>query len=182
MKIPPAKLKAILLYFCNYTDTKFLGKTKLMKLFYFLDFMHLKQYGSPVTFDTYVKMEHGPIPAIIKLYVDTACENIDESFLFDTIYCERIKTIDIRMYKILPVRKFAEKDKKLFSVTELEILEKICARYGNKNTAYIEEASHKEAAYQKTCIGQTIPYTIATEDEDCLVEKENIELLMKIYS
>ncbi|NCN39598.1 MAG: SocA family protein, partial [Candidatus Aenigmarchaeota archaeon] len=77
MKIPTAKLKAILLYFCNYTDTTFLGKTKLMKLFYFADFTHLKQFGSPITYDTYVKLEHGPIPSTIKSLVDTACENID---------------------------------------------------------------------------------------------------------
>ena len=54
MKIPMPKLKAILLYFGTYTDNRFLGKVKLMKLFYFLDFMHVKKYGTPVTYDTYV--------------------------------------------------------------------------------------------------------------------------------
>ncbi|PIS15644.1 hypothetical protein COT62_02710 [Candidatus Roizmanbacteria bacterium CG09_land_8_20_14_0_10_41_9] len=178
MKIPTAKLKAILLYFCNYTDTTFLGKTKLMKLFYFADFTHLKQFGSPITYDTYVKLEHGPIPSTIKSLVDTACENIDESILFDTIKCEREKGFG--MYRILPVRKFTQKDADLFSKSELEILEKVCVRYGDKNTAFIEKASHREASYRKTDMLEVIPYTIAAEDEDCLVEKEDIELLMKI--
>lgn len=178
MKISLAKLKVTLLYFCNYTDTAFLGKTKLMKLFYFLDFTHLKRYGSPITYDTYVKLEHGPIPSTIKSLIDTACENMDESILFDTIKCERVKGID--MYRILPVRKFTQKDADLFSETELEILEKICVRYGDKNTAYIENASHREASYRKTSMLETIPYTIAAEDEDCLVDKEDIELLLKV--
>src|SRR5258708_29401514 len=100
MNLPIAKLKAILLYFANYTDTTFLGKVKLMKLFYFLDFMHLKTYGSPVTFDNYVNMEHGPIPSYIKNLVDTSTDDMDSSALADTISCEW--PTGTRMCRILP--------------------------------------------------------------------------------
>ena len=37
MKISISKLKAIILFFGNHTNTKFLGKVKLMKLFYFIN-------------------------------------------------------------------------------------------------------------------------------------------------
>lgn len=177
MKIPLAKLKAILLYFCNYTDVKFLGKVKLMKLFYFLDFMHLKKYGSPVTYDTYINLEHGPIPSFIKNLIDNAADEIEKSELSDTIDVE--KPSRIKMYRFLPQRKFREKDRKLFSESELEILKKVCARFGDKSTKFIEDISHKEAPWAKTKFLDEIPYTIATEDRDCEVQEEEIRLLMK---
>lgn len=178
MKIPLPKLKAILLYFCENTDPKFLGKVKLMKLFYFLDFLHVKSYGSPVTYDTYVNLEHGPIPSFIKNLVDTAADDIDSSKLADTISFE--KPIGTDMYRVLPTRKFTEDDKKYFSETELEILEKVCARFGNKNTSYIEEASHKETPWKATSFLEEIPYTLAAKDIDSTVDEEEIELLLKI--
>src|SRR3989344_3441638 len=135
MKISLPKLKAILLYFGNNTDTKFLGKVKLMKLFYFLDFTHVKKYGSPVNYDTYVNMEHGPIPSTIKNLVDTATEDIDHSVLADTISCEWQELMDGgSMCRITPIRNFSKEDEKYFSKSELKVLEQICKRFGDKNT------------------------------------------------
>lgn len=178
MERPLAKLKAIILYFSNHTDTKFLGKVKLMKLFYFLDFMHLKTYGSPVTYDTYFNLEHGPIPTSIKNLVDTAADDVDNSVLSDTITFERPEGTG--MYRILPRRNFEEKDRKLFSETELDILAKVCSRFGNETTRVIEHASHKEAPWSKTKFLEEISYTLAADDPDCRVTKEEIELLLKI--
>ncbi len=178
MNIPLPKLKAILLYFCNYTDVKFLGKVKLMKLFYFLDFMHIKAYGSPVTYDTYVKLEHGPIPSFIKNLVDTAADDIESSVLSDTIYFERPARTD--MFRVLPRRKFTEKDRKYFSETELEVLEKVCKRFGTENTKTIEDASHQEASWKESSLLDKIPYTLAAKDKDCKVGKDEIELLLEI--
>lgn len=178
MNLPLPKLKAIILYFCTYTDIKFLGKVKLMKLFYFLDFMHLKAYGSPVTYDTYVKMEHGPIPSFIKNLVDTATDDIDSSLLADTIHIETPQGTN--MYRVLPNRKFLESDKKYFSPTELDILEKVCARFGNKNTQYIEEISHNESAWSETELLDIIPYELAAKDKDSAATEEEIKLLLSL--
>lgn len=178
MNIPIPKLKAILLYFGTYTDKRFLGKVKLMKLFYFLDFMHVKKYGAPVTHDTYVNLEHGPIPSAIKNLIDTADDDIDNSILADTIKFEKTDNQD--MHRIRPLRDFTEKDKKYFSQSELEILENVCQRFNNKNTKQIEDASHKEAAWKETNLLETISYSLAIKDEDCLVSKEEIEMLASI--
>lgn len=178
MNLPLPKLKAILLYFSNYTDTKFLGKTKLMKLFYFLDFTHLKEYGTPVTFDNYVKLEHGPIPSTIKNLVDEAADDIDISELSDTIHFEKLQGIN--MVRILPNRNFTKDDASLFSETELEILKKVCLRFGDKNTQYIEKASHLEAPWRLTEIPDQISYVLAAEDSDSKVSKEEIELALEL--
>ncbi len=179
MNIPSGKLKAILLYFGNNTDTKYLGKVKLMKLFYFLDFLHVKKYGSPVTYDTYIHLEHGPIPSLIKNLIDTASEDLDNSLLTDTIAFE--KPSGINMIRMLPKRSFSESDKKYLSETELEILNLVCAKFGGKNTKYIKDMSHKEAPWSNTQLLQKISYQLAAEDPDCQVEREDIELLEKIY-
>jgi uncharacterized phage-associated protein len=176
--IPLRKLKAIILYFCSHTDNKFLGKVKLMKLFYFADFGHLKKYGAPITFDTYVKLEHGPIPSTIKNLVDTASDDIDNSELVDTISIEKPEGTD--MCRIIGLRKFSEADAKLFSRAELETLKEVCIRFGDKNTKNIEDSSHNEAAWQKTNLLDPIPYTLASDDKDCRVSKEELELLEKI--
>ncbi len=178
MKIPLPKLKAIILYFCNNTETRFLGKVKLMKLFYFLDFMHLKTYGSPVTYDKYINLEHGPIPSYIKNLVDTAADDIDCSFLADTIYFERPEGTE--MVRVLPKRKFNANSKNYFSKTELEVLEKVCTRFGDKNTKYVEEISHKEAPWKDTKYLDEIPYELATKDSDSRVTEEEVRLLLKI--
>ncbi|MCX6712762.1 MAG: Panacea domain-containing protein [Candidatus Vogelbacteria bacterium] len=178
MDLPIVKLKAIILFFGNYTDTKFLGKVKLMKLFYFLDFMHVKKYGSPVTYDSYINLEHGPIPSAIKNLIDTASDDIDNSMLADTLSFET--PAGTKMCRVVPSRKFTETDKKLFSQTEFDTLKSVCERFGDKNTKYIEDASHKEAPWRETSLLETIPYTLATLDDDCQVSKEEIEMLLKI--
>lgn len=149
-----------------------------MKLFYFADFLHVKKFGSPITYDTYVHLEHGPIPSTIMNLVDTAVSDPDHSALADTMIVERPNNYDMK--RIVCTRGFNDADSQLFSRTELEILTEVTKRFGDKNTQFIEEASHKEAPWQKTKLLQEIPYTLATEDADALVGKEEIELLLKI--
>ena len=175
MKIPIKKLKALILYFCTYTDTKFLGKVKLMKLFYFADFMHLKKYGAPITFDTYVNLEHGPIPSAIKNLVDTASDDIDNSVLADIISIEKPEGTE--MCRIVGLRGFSDSDTKIFSKAELDTLKKVCIRFADKNTKFIEEASHSESPWLKTNFLDTIPYSLALEDSDCQTSEEELRLL-----
>lgn len=178
MKIPLPKLKATILYFGTHTNPALLGKVKLMKLFYYLDFMHVKKYGRPVTYDMYVNLEHGPIPSAIKNLVDSADDDIDNSVLSDTIRVERPEGLDI--HRVIPLRKFTDRDTVYFSDTELDILKKVCLRYGDKNTKYVEDASHKESPWQNTHLGDYIPYTLAAKDDDCLVDEKAIKVLADI--
>ena len=89
MKIHFNKLKLILLYFSN--NCEYLGKIKLMKLFYFLDFMHVKKYGTPITFDNYINLEKGPIPSTIFNIVTEAAEDPEFSQLADVVHFETQK-------------------------------------------------------------------------------------------
>ena len=55
-------------------------------------------------------------------------------------------------------------------------------RFGARNTKYIEDASHKESPWKKTKLLDNIPYSLAIEDKDCVVSREEISLFAKIYS
>jgi len=180
MNIPIPKLKALLLYFCENTDSKFLGKVKLMKLFYFVDFLHVKKYGTPVTFDRYIKLEYGPIPSTVKNLVDDAETDIDNSILADTI---DIKQNDgMNMHKVVARRKLNGEDLKLFTPSEINILQQVCKRFGASNTDLIKEVSHNEAPWRESQWYQEIPYTLATHDPDCETSIEEIELGLKILA
>ena len=54
------KLINAIIYFAR--NTKFCGKTKLLKLLYFLDFCHFRQTGKPVTGQKYYAWKMGPVP------------------------------------------------------------------------------------------------------------------------
>lgn len=54
------KLINAIVYFAK--NTNYCGKTKLMKLLFFLDFCHVKQTGKPVTGLEYYAWERGPVP------------------------------------------------------------------------------------------------------------------------
>jgi uncharacterized phage-associated protein len=177
--IPLAKIKAILKYFCTNTDPKFLGKVKLMKLFYYLDFIHVKRHGVPVTYDTYFNLEHGPIPTVIKNLVDSVDDDIDSAYLEDTISV--VKGVNSNMHRITCQSKFTESEAGIFTNTELEILKEVCERFGDKNTKFIEDQSHEEAPWSMTSQGDKIPYELAANDPDCVVSKEEIKLMSNIF-
>lgn len=174
------KIKAIIIFFSENTNDQFLGKVKLMKLFYFLDFTHVKLYGTPVTYDTYFKLEKGPIPTHIKNIVDDACDNEEESLLRDSV--NFITPQGTQMSKVVPVRSFSENDKKIFSKSELEVLKNVCERFSNSTTNDIVEISHNEAPYKESEILEIIPYELAAKDPDSKFTAEEIELSIQVTS
>ena len=169
---PLSKIKIIIKYFCENTDPRFLGKVKLMKLFYFLDFIHVKKYGIPITYDRYYHLELGPVPTVIKNMVDAVDENIDDAELADTIQIN-INPIS-GMHRIECTKKLNEYEIKVFTKSELQVLQEVCARFYDKNKQFIVNESHKEAGWSKTNYLQEIPYELAYLDSDNQLEKDEL--------
>ena len=178
MRIPLSKLKAILLYFSDNTDQRYLGKVKMMKLLYYLDFTHFKKYGMPVTGDTYKNLEHGPIPSTIKNLVDAVESEPENALLSDVITIETARGQNI--HRVVGKRHFTVEDAKLFSDSELDIIKEISRRFKSVNTETIEAQSHNEAPWKLTKLLDTIPYELATKDPDSEISKEELYLLSQI--
>lgn len=176
MKIPKAKLKAMIKYFCSNTNPVYLGKTKLMKLFYFADFMHVKKYGIPITFDKYKNYEHGPVPSDILHAVNSVVDDPEHAILSDTM---SVKIEDSRnIQQIICTKPFTKEDEEYFSERELETLRNVCRIFGEKNTKFTEDVSHKESAWMETREWADIPYTLAAHDDDSNTTEEEIKLLL----
>lgn len=173
--IPLAKIRAILVYLANNTEK--LGKVKLMKLIYFIDFIHVKKYGRPITFDQYVHIDHGPIPTTIKNLIDDLEDK--NSQLSNSIAIEIVKTQRKPMQKIVAKRGFSEKDRILFSETELEVLKEVVGKFKYSTSDEIEKASHNEAPWKETNYLDKIPYSLAARDKDSRLKEEEIDLLLK---
>src|SRR3989338_11626754 len=116
MRIPIPKLKAMILYFATFTEPRLLGKVKLMKLFYFVDFTHVKNYASPITYDNYIHLEHGPIPSTILNLVDAVENDTDNAILADSFSV--VTREDSNQKRIVPTRRFIKKDEEYFSPSE----------------------------------------------------------------
>jgi uncharacterized phage-associated protein len=172
------KLKAMIRYFASHTDPELLGKKKLMKLFYFSDFGHVKKYGAPITYDNYVHLEHGPIPSTIMNLISSVENEKDDSILGDALKVETRNGSNMK--RIVIYKKFDDQDKKYLNNTELKVLEEVCKKFFSSTGKSIEDASHKEAGWLMTNELANIPYTLAVNDLDCLVEKEDIETLLEI--
>ena len=149
-----------------------------MKLFYFADFGHVKKYGAPITYDNYVHLEHGPIPSTIMNLISSVENEKDDSILGDTLKVETRNGSNMK--RIVIYKKFDDQDKKYLNNTELKVLEEVCKKFSSSTGKVIEDASHREAGWLMTKELANIPYTLAVNDLDCLVEKEDIETLLEI--
>ncbi len=178
MQIPLTKLKATILFLTNNTNLRYGGKTKLMKLFYFSDFLHVKRYATPITGDQYVNLERGPIPSVIMNMVENALSEPENSELADTITVEMEPNSPMK--KITPNRKFTTEDKKLFSPSEMEILEEVVKRFKDTDTNSIVKASHREAPWLSTNFKDLIPYSLAGKDPDSLYTEEDLKIINSI--
>src|SRR4029077_11187228 len=64
------KLQQVILYFLEHINNVHLGRTKLMKLLYFVDFDHYEAHGQSVTGATYRKLPHGPYPDKVEKLIE----------------------------------------------------------------------------------------------------------------
>ncbi|MBU1684464.1 MAG: Panacea domain-containing protein [Patescibacteria group bacterium] len=63
-RINEKKYRNVILFFANKIKNGTLGKLKMMKLLYFLDFDFFEKYGKSVTGDKYLRWENGPVPQV----------------------------------------------------------------------------------------------------------------------
>lgn len=145
------KYENAILYFLENVNNAYLGKVKLMKLLYYLDFDHFEKYGASVTGDTYCNKPAGPIPE----NGDTILQEMKEKGLIE-IHAEQI--IDFLKYKYLPRTSC---NLGVFSLTEAEMLYEIAEKWRLHSRTEIVEASHGEAPWIATRTDEAIPYALA---------------------
>ncbi len=138
MALVPDKLKNLILLIGSHRKVSQLGLTKLYKLIYLSDVLALRELGQSITGSDYIKYEHGPVPsrgekAIKKLKAEGAIVS-------------QIVELDSSM-KMNRITSRKAADRRLFSAGEQDVIERVCATYGNWTATALSNLSHKEPAW-----------------------------------
>jgi uncharacterized phage-associated protein len=123
------KLINAIIYFAK--NTKFCGKTKLLKLLYYLDFWHFRETGDSVTGLNYSAWGFGPVPK--KLY-----DELSENMQPDLAAAVKIVTKD-QFQQIVPQKNF---DLRYFSKREKKLLDKAVEIFKTVKAEDIVESTH----------------------------------------
>lgn len=123
------KLINAIVYFAAHT--KYCGKTKLLKLLYFLDFKHFKQTGKSVTGLDYFAWQMGPVPR--ELFEELSGDmKPDLNTAIHALPKEGFQ-------KIQPKKRF---DDQYFSRKEMKLLEEIAFIFQDAKADDMVESTH----------------------------------------
>lgn len=115
-----------------------LGKVKLFKLLYFLDFEHFRDTGRSVTGLDYFAWKMGPVPKSLFEELDAGEVTWDSTVHFQK------KTLADNKGWMLTVRPLAPFDATLFSRRELRLLAKLAEEFRDSEADDMVEATHLE--------------------------------------
>ena len=156
------KLINAILYFADRTHG--LGKIKLFKLLYLLDFEHFRQTGRPVTGMEYRAWKMGPVPAeLVQVWDDLDAD------LAEAIEIRPERVYDYVRENVIPKRQF---DDAHFTPRELRILADLSAHYADDLMEKMIDITHAEngawANVWKDGEGrdQVIDYRLALTEND----------------
>lgn len=156
------KLIQAIVYLAHHTRA--LGKIKLFKLLYLLDFEHFRQTGRSITGMEYRAWKMGPVP--IELMQEWDELELD---LADAITIQPTKVIDYERYEVKANIAF---DPSYFSKRELSLMDQIATRYRDTLSEKMIDVTHAEnGAWDKVWAGgqgndKAIDYRLAVADDD----------------
>jgi len=120
------KLEQVILYFLEHINNVHLGRTKLMKLLYFVDFDHYEAHDQSVTGATYRKLPHGPYPDKVEKLI----EKMEKAGLVRGV---KVEHKGYGQHRLITLNgKF---DPAKFSGAELQTLERVAGYWADANAA-----------------------------------------------
>ncbi len=144
-----AKYENAILFFAHHVSG--LGPAKLNKLLYFADFDHFEKYGEPITGDTYVNNELGPVPQHTQDMLEEMVRDKKLNVLLQPVF-------DYVRHSLQPTE---EPNLTVFEDSEIDMLRSITSKLGAHTAKEIVSASHGEAPWLATRKGEEIPYALA---------------------
>lgn len=151
MALDTTKYSNAILYFLHHANNEHLGKVKLMKLLYYLDFDHFEKYGESVTGDSYRKLDYGPVPVNGDIILAQMAGKGD-------IKIEKVRVGEVEQYRYTPLAEF---NASVFSATEIDVLADVACKWGHHSRSEIISATHGEAPWRAVKMGDLIPYELA---------------------
>ena len=161
-----AKYQNAILYFAKNLNPYQLGKTKLAKLLYYLDFISYRDKGKQVTGTLYYKQEHGPLSKDLTEMIGDLVEE-------KKLEVDRIAVHNNEKQKD-QFRTLRDPDETVFDEYEQTLLKKLINKYADVSTEVMVAKSHLEAPWVKAQNGAVLDYNFAfdIEDFDSEIEEE----------
>ena len=151
-KINEKKYKNVVLFFAKKVQNGTLGKLKMMKLLYFLEFDFFEKYGKSVTGDLYLRFENGPIPQM--------AEKILKEMNGKDIKITKRKIAD-GYNDQQHIESLKDFDMNLFTKEELMMMEEVADKWEKFSGSEMKMATHGEAPWIATKPNDIIDYNLA---------------------
>ncbi len=157
-KLDVKKFCNSILFFVKFCNNNYLGKTKLNKLLYYLDFISFRDRKKSVTGDIYISKTYGPVP-----------KEIDEMLA----QMKSEKKIDIESppedeeKKGFSFKLKLDVDSSCFDDYELNLLKEICSEFENWSTPKIVNQTHLEAPWFYSKPYDFVDYKYASNIDFC---------------
>jgi len=155
-------------------NTNYCGKTKLMKLLYFLDFIHFKQTGKSVTGLDYYAWGRGPVPRSL----------FEEFMKMKPDMAKEIEIIKMGNFQKIKAKKPFNLD--CFTPRQMKIMENVAYIFKDAKADDMVEVTHlKNQPWDQTLKQKgefsRIDYLLAIDgSKDCIREDEAREVLEEI--
>ncbi len=150
------KYKNAVLFFAKNLNKFQLGKTKLAKLLYYLDFISYRDKKKTVTGALYYKQKFGPLAKDLTEIIGTL---VGENKL-------EVNQVSVEGKEKTEFRAIADYDGKVFDDYEKSLLRKLLNQYGNLSTEVLVAKSHLEAPWVKAKNGGVLDFGYAFDIED----------------
>jgi hypothetical protein len=131
------------------------------KIFFFAEKWHLNRYGRPIVADTYIAMPQGPVPSVIKDFIDQKWDWTSKPEDFDTA----IKIVRKRgLLRLLPGRRPPNLD--VLSESDIECLKEAIAFCKDKTPDELSDLTHLEKAYRLAIANAPMDYEFFIDDDN----------------
>mgnify|MGYP001611309626 CR=1 FL=1 len=148
MKYDKVKFRKLVHYICNSIEADFLGATKLDKSLWFADVLAYLHLEKPITGETYIKRQFGPVPYHILPAVD---ELVKAGMI----------VVKEKPFYVGTKREFislTEPDVSVFSPQEMALIDYAVNYVCKENTARSISAKSHNRIWELAEIGEEIPY------------------------
>ncbi|MFA5000780.1 MAG: Panacea domain-containing protein [Candidatus Paceibacterota bacterium] len=150
-KIDNKKYKNVILYFADRIQNGTLGKLKMMKLLYYLDFDFFEKHGRSITGDEYLRFENGPVPRMAeKLLKEMNGQEIKIT----------AKKVGVGLNDQQHIQALRAYDLNVFSREELVMLEEVADKWEKFSGSEMKSATHGEAPWIATKPNEVIDYNL----------------------
>jgi uncharacterized phage-associated protein len=146
------KLEQVILFFLERINNNTLGRTKLMKLLYYVDFDHYEKTGRSITNAKYRKLPQGPVP-------DKSEQVITKMIKKGAVREVKMKVGPYDQHRL--ITEGAAFDASKLKGDELETLNTVARKWEHATALEIATATHREAPWGTTEDGKAIDYELA---------------------